>query len=175
MTCALKISPNAPKGFNRAVTKVLGLIISNLLEVAEEIEPPLQEILMFCDRADIAKPCSNMQRMVVDPSENVKHVPAWYHLGTTRMLHWRFEAEKGVVCSLEWFRKNTPLDIVCSKSIGKVINIMNEQAAVKCLLTKPLGVNTPQDFEKDDDSVYYVAVYYTSIFPKLVKVGRGWK
>ena len=54
------------------------------------------------------------------------------------------------------------------------MNIMNGKAAVKCLLTKPLGVNTPQDFEKDD-SVYYVTVYYTSIFPKLVQVGRGWK
>ena len=37
------------------------------------------------------------------------------------------------------------------------MNIMNGQAVVKCLLTKPLGANTPQDFEKDD-SVYYVTV-----------------
>ena len=54
------------------------------------------------------------------------------------------------------------------------MNIMNGKAVVKYLVTKPLGVNTPQDFEKDD-SVYYVTVYYTSIFPKLVQVGRGWK
>ena len=60
------------------------------------------------------------------------------------------------------------------KFIQKMMSIMNGQAAVKCLLNKPLGVNTPQDFEKDD-SVYYVIVYYISIFPKLVQVGRGWK
>ena len=59
------------------------------------------------------------------------------------------------------------------KFIGKVVNIANGQVAVQCL-TKPLGINTPQDFEKHD-SVYYETVYYTSITPKLVKVGRGWK
>ena len=48
----------------------------------------------------------------VDPSERGKQIPAWYLLGKIRMLHWRFEAEKGAVCSLEWFRKNTPFDIV---------------------------------------------------------------
>ena len=58
------------------------------------------------------------------------------------------------------------------KFIGKVANVVNGQAAVQCL-TKPLGINTSQDFEAD--SVYYETVYYTSIMPKLVKVGRGWK
>ena len=70
VTCTLKISPNAPKGFNHAVRKVLGLIISNLLEVTEKIETPLQkEVPMFCDRSEIVKPCPNMRRMFVDPSE----------------------------------------------------------------------------------------------------------
>ena len=41
---------------------------------------------------------------------------------------------------------------------------MNGQAAVQCL-TKPLGINTPQDFEAD--TVYYETVYYTSIMPKM--------
>ena len=58
------------------------------------------------------------------------------------------------------------------KFIGKVVNVVNGQAAVQCL-TKPLGINTPQDFEAD--TVYYKTLYYTSIMPKLVKVGRGWK
>ena len=59
------------------------------------------------------------------------------------------------------------------KFIEKVMNIVNGQAAVQCL-TKSLGVNILQVFEKDD-YVYYETVYYTSITPKLVQVGRGWK
>ena len=48
VTCVLKISPNAPKGFNHPVRKVLGLNNSNPLEVAEKIETRLQkEIRMF--------------------------------------------------------------------------------------------------------------------------------
>ena len=39
--------------------------------------------------------------------------------------------------------------------------------------SKPLCINTPQDFEAD--TVYYKTVYYTSISPKIVKVGRRWK
>ena len=64
--------------------------------------------------------------------------------------------------------------VICEgeKFIGKVVNAVNGQAVVQCL-TKPLGINTPQDFEAD--TVYYETVYYTSIMPKLVKVGRGWK
>ena len=56
VTYALKITPHQPKSFNHAVKKVLGLIISNPLEVAEKIETPLQkEIRVFCDRTDIVK------------------------------------------------------------------------------------------------------------------------
>ena len=62
MTCALKISPNVPKGFNHTIRKVLGLNISNPLEVPEKIETPLQrEILMFFDRTGIAKPCPDTE------------------------------------------------------------------------------------------------------------------
>ena len=43
------------------------------------------------------------------------------------------------------------------KFIGKVANVVNGQAALQCL-TKPLGINTLQDFEAD-------TVYYTSIMP----------
>ena len=39
VTCALKISLNVPKGFNLAVRKVLGLNVSNMLEVAEKVKP----------------------------------------------------------------------------------------------------------------------------------------
>ena len=70
VTCTLKIPPNAPKDFNHAVRKVLGLIISNLLEVAEKIETPLQkEVPLLCDRSDIVKSYPEMSRMVVDSSE----------------------------------------------------------------------------------------------------------
>ena len=58
------------------------------------------------------------------------------------------------------------------KCIVKVANVVIGQAAMQCL-TKPLGINTPQDFEAD--TIYCETVYYTSIMPKLVKVSRGWK
>ena len=58
------------------------------------------------------------------------------------------------------------------KFIAKVANVVNGQATVQ-YLTKPLGINTPQDFEAD--TVYYETVHYTSIMAKLVKVGRWWK
>ena len=58
------------------------------------------------------------------------------------------------------------------KFIGKVVNVVNGQAARQCL-TKPLGINTPQDFEAD--TVHYETVYYTSIMAKIVKFGRRWK
>ena len=35
--------PTAPYGFNHAVSKVLKLIISNLLEVAEKVETSLEK------------------------------------------------------------------------------------------------------------------------------------
>ena len=63
--------------------------------------------------------------------------------------------------------------VICEGETFIGMNIMNGQAMVQGL-TKPFGVNTPQDFEKDD-SVFYVTVYYTFITPKLVQVGRGWK
>ena len=56
------------------------------------------------------------------------------------------------------------------KFIVKVANVVNGQAAMQCL-TKPLGINTPQDFEAD--TVYYEL--YTILHTKLVKVSRGWK
>ena len=59
------------------------------------------------------------------------------------------------------------------KFIGKVVTVVNGQAAVQCL-TKPLGINVPQDFEKND-SVFYKTVYYTLITPRLVPVSTGWK
>ena len=58
------------------------------------------------------------------------------------------------------------------KLIGKVANAVNGQATMQCL-TKPLGINTRQDFEAD--TIYCETVYYTSIMSKLVEVGRGWK
>ena len=70
---------------------------------------------MFFDRTDIVKTCPDMKKMVADPSEKGKCVPTQYHLGTIRMLHWRFEAETRAVWSLEWFRQNIPFNTVCPK------------------------------------------------------------
>ena len=61
-------------------------------------------------------PCANMKRMVANPSARWKHAPAWYCLRKTRLPHWRFEAETGAFCSLEWFR-NIPFDVVCPRRI----------------------------------------------------------
>ena len=58
------------------------------------------------------------------------------------------------------------------KFIGKVANVVSGQAVVQCL-TKPLGINKPQDFEAD--TVYWETVYYTYIISKLIKVCTGWK
>ena len=103
-------------GFNGAVRKVLGLNISNPVEVAEKIEIPLQkETQMFFDRTGIVKTCPDLKRMFADPSEKGKYVPNQYHLGTIRMLHWRFEAGARAVCSLEWSRQNIPFNFVCPK------------------------------------------------------------
>ena len=94
VTYVLNISPNVPKGFNSDVRKVLWLNYSKSMEVAQKKETPLQkEIWMFYRKTEIARPCLNTQRMVADPSERGKRVPARYHLGTMRVLYWRFEAE----------------------------------------------------------------------------------
>ena len=53
------------------------------------------------------------------------------------------------------------------KFTGKVEIVENGQAVV------PLSINTLQDFEAD--TVYSETVYYPSIMPQLLKIGRGWK
>ena len=99
--------------FNGALRKVLGLNISNPVEVAEKIEIPLQkETQMFFDRRGIVKTCPDLKKMFADPSEKGKYVRNQYHLGTIRMLHWRFEAGARAVCSLEWSRQNIPFNLV---------------------------------------------------------------
>ena len=110
------VNDNVPKGFNSAVRKVFELYISKLFEVSEKIESPLQrEIQMFFYRTDIVKTCPDMKKMVADLSERGKCVPTQYHLGTIRMLHWRFEAETKAVCSWEWSGQNIPFYVACPK------------------------------------------------------------
>ena len=60
--------------------------------------------------------------------------------------------------------------------LGKVVSIKNGQAQVRCL-EKPLGVNSPQDFERESDAIFYKEVYKTDIVPQNVQIGRKflWK
>ena len=113
---SLKISPEIPKGLNYAIRKELGVNISNPYDIGQEKEMIFQrDIRLFFERPDIARTCPDTKRMVPDPAERGKKVPARYRLGTIKMLHWRFEAETGVVCSLECFRQNIPFDVVRPK------------------------------------------------------------
>ena len=54
----------------------------------------------------MARTCPNTKKIVPHPFEKEEKVPAQYHLGTIKMLHFSFEAETGVKCSLKSFRQN---------------------------------------------------------------------
>ena len=60
---------------------------------------------MFFNMTDIVKTCPDKKKMVAEPPEKRKCISTHYHLGTIRMLHWRFETETRAVCSLERFRQ----------------------------------------------------------------------
>lgn len=57
--------------------------------------------------------------------------------------------------------------------LGKVLLIKNHQAQVRCL-QKPFGVREPQEFEREEDAVFYVTVFSCDVQPEMVKVGRKW-
>lgn len=59
------------------------------------------------------------------------------------------------------------------KFIGKVIKVVDKQVQVRCL-QKPLGINEPQEFEREEDAVFYDKVYDTDLKPKNLKIGRKW-
>ena len=52
-----------------------------------------QEVRLFFERKEVAKACLDTKKIVPHPFENGEKVPAQYRLGTTKMLHFSFEAE----------------------------------------------------------------------------------
>ena len=68
--------------------------ISNSYEISQENETIFQgEVRLFFECQEVAK------KIVPHPFQNGEKVPAWYHLGTTKMFHFSFEAETGLKCS----------------------------------------------------------------------------
>ena len=73
---SLKITPCVDRGLNRDVREEPVVNISNPSSPGDMLETALQEeIKLFFDRADVAKPCPDTKRMVHDPSGTGKHVP----------------------------------------------------------------------------------------------------
>ena len=113
---SLKIPPEIPKGLNHAVHMEIGVNISSPDEISQENEMLFQqEVRLFFECQEVARTCPDTKKMVPHPFEKGEKVPARYCLGTIRMLHFSFEAETGVKCSLERFSQNIPLYAVHSK------------------------------------------------------------
>ena len=74
-----------------------------------------QKLRLFFECQEVARTCPDTKKMVPHPFEKGEKVPARYLLGTIKMLHFSFEAETGVKCSLECFRKNIPFYVVRPK------------------------------------------------------------
>ena len=60
--------------------------------------------------------------------------------------------------------------------IGKVINIQNNEALVRCL-EKPFGIDTNyfHDMEKEDSCAFYKTIYKNNVTPLLLQDGRKWR
>ena len=56
--------------------------------------------------------------------------------------------------------------------LGKVLSVVNNQTQVRCLKL-PFGILEPQEFEREEDAVFYETVYGTSVNPVMVKNGCG--
>ena len=96
----LKVSPEIQKGLNCAIRMEIEAKISNPYEISQENETIFQrEVRLFFERQEVARTCPDTKKIVPDPFQNGEKVPAWYHLGTTKMLHFSFEAETGPKCS----------------------------------------------------------------------------
>ena len=70
---------------------------------------------VFFERQEVARTCPDTKKMVPHPFKMGEKIPAQYHLGTIKMLHFSFEAETGVKCSLECSRQNIPFYVVHPK------------------------------------------------------------
>ena len=60
--------------------------------------------------------------------------------------------------------------------IGKVINIQNNEALIRCL-EKPFGIDTNyfHDMEKEDSCAFYKTIYKTNVTPLLLQDGWKWR
>ena len=91
---SLKVSPEIQKGLNCAIRMEIEANISNSYEISQENETIFQgEVRLFFECQEVVK------KIVPHPFQNGEKVPAWYHLGTTKMFHFSFEAETGLKCS----------------------------------------------------------------------------
>ena len=55
----------------------------------------------------------------------------------------------------------------------KVLNKKNKEVQVRCL-EKPFGIREPQEFEREEDAIYYEKVYKADVNPQMVQKGRKW-
>ena len=115
MVRSLKVSTEIPKGINRANGMEIGVSISNPYEISQENDTLLQRERLFFERQEMVRACPDTKKMVPHPFEKGEKVPARYLLGTIKMLHFSFEAETGVKCSLECFRQNIIFYLLCPK------------------------------------------------------------
>ena len=54
---------------------------------------------------------------------------------------------------------------------GKVLSVVNNQTQVQCLKL-PFGVLEPQEFEQEEDAIFFEMMYATCVNPLMVKNGR---
>ena len=97
----------------RSLRKEIGLNLSNssISRESQCKETLLQSaICEFFDR--VARTCPDMKRMIADPEDKSRKVPARFRLGTIRMLHEKFEAECNARWTVETFRVNIPFNVV---------------------------------------------------------------
>ena len=81
--------------------------VSNPYEISLENEMNFQrEVRLFFECQEVARTCPHTKKIVPHPFQKGEKVPAWYHLGTIKILHFRFEAVTRVKCSLKSFRQN---------------------------------------------------------------------
>ena len=57
--------------------------------------------------------------------------------------------------------------------LGKVICVKGNEVQVRCL-QKPYGIREPQEFELEEDAIFYKRVFNANEHPKMIKKGRKW-
>jgi len=57
--------------------------------------------------------------------------------------------------------------------LGKILKKQVNEIQVRCL-EKPYGIREPQEFEREEDAIFYQHVYPPCVQPKLIQKGRKW-